>query len=215
MRLFAIGTLLLAAPSLVAAQSATGTYVVSRGGNEIGREEFTLEPGTRDNRSGSTLTVASTYPGAPRGGRVGTRLGRTADGQFVLFQLDIDGEQGETTVLAAGAGARVILRTVTKESQRGREVPGGENVILLDENVYALYMAAAELATPAGTRLTAIYPRTGRRATVTATREGNAGGAGRIILTGEISGTLTVEAGGRVTAMEFPGAGVSVALADG
>jgi hypothetical protein len=213
MRHLAIGSLLLFALPLQAQERASGTYVVTRSGGEIGREEFTLEPGARD-RSGSTLTVASHYPSAPRGGEIGVRLERTADGQLSLFQLDAEGESGQTTIFAAGAGARVILRTKTQGSEAGREVPGGPNVVLLDENVHALYIAVAALATPAGARMTAIYPRTGRRAQLLAKRNGDGGGTTSITLSGEISGTLTLGAGGYPTRMDFPGSGTTVTLAE-
>jgi hypothetical protein len=147
-------------------------------------------------------------------GSVSALLERTPDGQLSRFQLDVEGDEGTTTFLAAGAGARVILKTIAKGSEAGRELPGGENVVLIDENVYSLFAAVADLATPAGTRLVAIYPRTGRRAQFSARREGNAGGGARISLTGEISGTLTTDGSGRVTQMQFPGSGVEVSAAE-
>lgn len=211
MRLLAIGCLLLLGLPLEAQERASGTYVVRRGGTEIGREQFTLEPGARD-RSGSTLTISSSYPSAPRGGAVGARLSRTAEGQLDVFQLDVQGDAGPTTILAAGAGARVILRTKAEGSEAGREVPGGTNVVLLDENAHALYIAVADLATAGGARMTAIYPRTGRRAQLLARRDGNAGGQARITLSGEISGTITLGAGGYPTLMEFPAGDITVTL---
>lgn len=203
--------ILLAAP--LSAQQASGTYVVQRGGNEIGREEYALEAGRARDRSGSSLTVSSRYPGALPSGSVSALLERTPDGQLSRFQLDVEGDEGTTTFLAAGAGARVILKTIAKGSEAGRELPGGENVVLIDENVYALFTAVADLATPAGARMVAIYPRTGRRAQFVARRDGNAGGAASISLTGEISGTLTTDDAGRLVRMEFPSAGIVVSLA--
>ncbi|HEX6089004.1 MAG TPA: hypothetical protein VFZ13_02480 [Gemmatimonadales bacterium] len=203
--------ILLAAP--LSAQQVSGTYVVQRGGNEIGREEYALEAGRARDRSGTSLTVSSRYPGALPSGNVSALLERTPDGQLSRFQLDVEGDEGTTTFLAAGAGARVILKTIAKGSEAGRELPGGENVVLIDENVYALFTAVADLATPAGARMVAIYPRTGRRAQFIARREGNAGGAASISLTGEISGTLATDDAGRLVRMEFPSAGIVVSLA--
>ena len=209
-----IAALLLLAAAPLSAQRASGTFVVQRGGNEIGREEFALESGRARDRSGTSLTVSSRYPGALPAGNVSALLERTPDGQLSRFQLDVESDDGTTTFLAAGAGARVILKTIAKGSEAGRELPGGENVVLIDENVYSLFTAVADLATPAGTRLVAIYPRTGRRAQFSARREGNAGGAARISLSGEISGTLTMNDAGRLTRMEFPGAGIVVAVVE-
>jgi hypothetical protein len=206
-------TLLLALAAPLSAQRTSGTYVVQRGGNEIGREEFALEAGRARDRSGTSLTVSSRYPGALPSGNVSALLERTPDGQLSRFQLDVEGDDGTTTFLAAGAGARVILKTIAKGSEAGRELPGGENVVLIDENVYALFTAVADLATPAGTRLVAIYPRTGRRAQFLARREGNVGSAARISLTGEITGTIATDDTGRITRMDFPSAGIVVSVA--
>jgi hypothetical protein len=84
-------------------------------------------------------------------------------------------------------------------------------VVLLDDSVFALYHPVAELATVAGRTLTAIFPRSGKRATFTARREsGSAGGAGRVTLSGDITGTLVTDAGGRLERLEFPGRGTVV-----
>ena len=100
------------------------------------------------------------------------------------------------------------MRTVAKGSESGRELPGGPDVVLLDDGVFSLYHPVAELATPAGRTLTAIFPRSGKRATFTARREsGSAGGAGRVALSGDITGTLVTDAHGRLERLELPGQG--------
>ena len=100
------------------------------------------------------------------------------------------------------------MRTVAKGSESGRELPGGPDVVLLDDAVFSLYHPVAELATPAGRTLTAIFPRSGKRATFTARREsGAAGGAGRVALSGDITGTLVTDAQGRLERLELPGQG--------
>jgi hypothetical protein len=66
-------------------------------------------------------------------------------------------------------------------------------------------MPVAELATAAGRRLTAIFPRSGRRASFTARLEsGTAGGAARVALAGDITGTLVTDARGRLERLELP-----------
>jgi hypothetical protein len=118
-------------------------------------------------------------------------------------------------ILAAGSGARLIVRTVAKGSESGRELPGGPDVVLLDDGVYSLYLPVAELATPSGRTLTAIFPRTGRRVTFTARREsGSAGGASRVALSGDITGTLATDARGRLERLELPAQGTIVSRAE-
>jgi hypothetical protein len=78
-------------------------------------------------------------------------------------------------------------------------------VVLLDDEVFSLYATVADLATPGGKRLTAIFPRTGRRAAFTAEREGTAGeGLRRVKLTGDVAGTLVTDTEGRLHSLELP-----------
>ena len=118
-------------------------------------------------------------------------------------------------ILAAGSGARLIVRTVAKGSESGRELPGGPDVVLLDDQVFSLYLPVAELATPDGRQLTGIFPRSGKRATFTARREsGTPGGAGRVSLSGDLTGTLVVDGRGRLERLELPAKSTIVTRAE-
>jgi hypothetical protein len=179
--------------------------VVSQSGKEIGREEFTLRPTRARGLPGSTIIAAARYPATGPTTRLAATLERTPDSALAKFQLDVESEGAVTVILAAGSGARLIVRTVAKGSESGRELPGGPDVVLLDDQVFSLYMPVAELATPAGRTLTAIFPRSGRRASFTARREsGTAGGASRVALAGDITGVLVTDAGGRLERLELP-----------
>jgi hypothetical protein len=84
--------------------------------------------------------------------------------------------------------------------------------LLLDEQVYSLYGLIAELATPAGRQLTAIFPRANRRASFVARREA-AGDGTKVTLTGGINGTLSTDAQGRLVRLELPESGTVVSRA--
>lgn len=188
--------------------------VISQGGKEIGREEFTLRPSRARGLPGSTIIAAARYPATGPTTRLAATLERTPDSTLAKFQLDVESEGAVTVILAAGSGARLIVRTVAKGSESGRELPGGPDVVLLDDQVFALYSPVAELATPAGRSLTAIFPRAGRRATFTARREaGTAGGASRVSLAGDITGTLVTDARGRLERLELPARDIVVTRA--
>jgi hypothetical protein len=88
-------------------------------------------------------------------------------------------------------------------------MPGGREVILLDDAVYALYLQVAELATPAGARLTAVFPRAFRRVSFNARREAGDDGGFRVRLSGELTGTMTVDGQGNLIRLELPGTVVS------
>jgi hypothetical protein len=188
--------------------------VVTQDGKEIGREEFTLRPTRARGLPGSTIIAAARYPATGPTTRLAATLERTPDSALAKFQLDVESEGAVTVILAAGSGARLIVRTVAKGSESGRELPGGPDVVLLDDQVFSLYMPVAELATPTGRTLTAIIPRSGRRATFTARREsGTAGGASRIALAGDINGALVTDARGRLERLELPARNIVVTRA--
>jgi hypothetical protein len=210
MRTAALAMLLYALP--MAAQTPLETkLVVTQGGREIGREEFTLRSTRARGLPGSTIIAAARYPSTGPTTRLAATLERTPDSALAKFQLDVESSGAVTIILAAGSGARLIVRTVAKGSESGRELPGGPDVVLLDDSVFSLYHPVAELATPAGRTLTAIFPRSGRRATFSARREsGTAGGAGRVTLTGDIAGTLVTDATGRLERLEFPAKGTVI-----
>jgi hypothetical protein len=188
--------------------------VVTQSGKEIGREEFTLRPTRARGLPGTTIIAAARYPATGPTTRLAATLERTPDSALAKFQLDVESDGAVTVILAAGSGARLIVRTVAKGSESGRELPGGPDVVLLDEQVFALYSPVAELATAAGRSLTAIFPRSGRRATFTARREsGIAGGASRVSLAGDITGTLATDTRGRLERLELPARNIVVTRA--
>jgi hypothetical protein len=209
--------LLMVLPFLrAAAQEPLETkLVVTQNGQEIGREEFTFRPTRGRGLPGTTIIAAARYPSISPTTRLAATLERTPDSSLAKFQLDVESAGAVTVILAAGSGARLIVRTVAKGSESGRELPGGPDVVLLDDGVFSLYHPVAELATPAGRTLTAIFPRSGRRATFTARREsGSAGAAGRVALSGEITGTLVTDAHGRLERLELPAKGTVVTRAE-
>src|SRR5882724_6545045 len=164
----------------VAQQPLETKLVIQQGGRETGREEFTLRQSRGRGLPGTTIIAAARYPAAAPTTQLAATLERTPEPALAKFQLDVESAGAVTVILAAGSGARLIVRTVAKGSESGRELPGGPDVVLLDDEVFSLYHPVAELATPAGRTLTAIFPRSGKRATFTARREsGTAGGASR------------------------------------
>ncbi len=198
----------------VAQQPLETKLVIQQGGRETGREEFTLRQSRGRGLPGTTIIAAARYPAAAPTTQLAATLERTPEPALAKFQLDVESAGAVTVILAAGSGARLIVRTVAKGSESGRELPGGPDVVLLDDAVYSLYTEVADLATPAGRPLTAIFPRTGRRASFTARREPGANGGTKVTLAGDISGSLVTDAQGRLERLELPGQGILVARAE-
>jgi hypothetical protein len=191
-------------PALAQVDAPT-TLIIKQDGKEIGREDFTLTPGRGRGAAGTTLSATARYPATSPTARLTAVLERTAEFAIAKFQLDVESPSGTTVILAAGSGARLIVRTVATGSESGRELPGGPDVVLLDDEVHSLYSAVADLATAGGKRVTAIYPRTGKRASLTARLE-TAGRAEtkRVVLTGDVAGTLLTDTEGRLRRLELP-----------
>ncbi len=209
--------LLLVLPALpAAAQEPLETkLVVTQSGQEVGREEFTLRSTRGRGLSGSAIIATARYPSINPTTRLAATLERTPDLVLAKFQLDVESAGAVTVILAAGSGARLIVRTVAKGSESGRELPGGPDVVLLDDEVFSLYHSVADLATSGGRPLTAIFPRTGKRAVFTARREsGAAGGASTISMSGDIAGTLVTDGQGRLERLELPAKGTVVKRAE-
>jgi hypothetical protein len=213
MRTAAVLLLLLPAAQ-VEAQELETKLVITQEGRETGREEFTLRQGRGRGAPGSTLIAVARYPATNPLLKLAGTLERTPESALAKFQLDVEDPNGTTVILAAGSGARLIVRTVAKGSEAGRELPGGPDVVLLDEGVYSLYTAVVDLATPSGKALTGVFPRTSRRASFVARREaGGTGGTTRVTLTGDLNGTLVADAKGGMQHLEFPGSRIVVTRA--
>ena len=214
MRLAAVLLLCPAVGGLVAQEPLQTRLVIEQGGKEIGREEFTLRGGRGRGAPGSSLTATAHYPAKNPTLKLAATLERTPESALAKFQLEVDGPNGTTIILAAGSGARLIIRTVAKGSEAGRELPGGPDVVLLDDQVFSLYSTVADLATPGGKSLNAVFPRTGRRASFVARREsGGDGGNTRVTLSGNINGTLITDAQGRLFRLELAETGTVVSRA--
>ena len=113
--------------------------VVTQDGQEIGREEFTFRPTRGRGLPGTTIIAAAPLPVHQSTTRLAATLERTPDSSLAKFQLDVESAGAVTVILAAGSGARLIVRTVAKGSESGRELPGGPDVVLLDDGVFSLY----------------------------------------------------------------------------
>jgi hypothetical protein len=213
MRLAAVLLVLVPATQAVAQESLETKLVIQQGGREIGREEFTLIQGRGRGAAGTSLRAVAHYPASNPTLRLAATLERTAESALAKFQLDVEGPNGPTVILAAGSGARLIIRTVAKGSEAGRELPGGPDVVLLDDQVYSLYIAVADLATPNGRSLTAVFPRTARRASFVARKEAGGGGGTRVTLTGGIRGSLSTDPQGRLVRLELSDSGTLVSRA--
>ena len=201
----------LSVPSLLPAQVVfEATYSVQQRGKDIGTEHVILRnttgsPGTQ----GLRLEFEGKFPA--NGETLRGSLARGTDGSLDQLQLEVRRGATTETLRAAQRGNRIVVTVSNAQGSRGgKEMPGGPDIILLDDQLQALLLLVADLATTSGTQVTAVYPRTGQRANITAKRvEGGPRGV-VVDLTGDLTGRLQLDANGRVDRMDLPQAGIIV-----
>jgi hypothetical protein len=201
----------LGIPSSLPAQVVfEATYSVAQRGKDIGTEHVVLRntPGTTG-ASGLRLEFDGKFPGSRETLR--GSLAKGSDGSLDQLQLEVKRGSTTETIRAAQRGGRIYITVNSAQGSRGgKELPGGPGVILLDEQLQALLLLVADLATPGGTRLTAIYPRTGQRSNITAKRVENGSRAAVVELSGDLNGRLQLDSNGRVERMDLPQSGIVV-----
>ena len=192
--------LMLSTPLPLAAQGAyDATYVVQQGGKEVGRERIVLRPGQGGANAGTRVELEGRYANSEN---VRGVLTRGADGAIDALQLE--GRRGNATesIRAAVRGNRVFITTNAQGARGGRELPADASTLLLDDQLITLLALVPGVATPTGTRLSIVYPRTGKRGAVTATRS-NASKGSVIELTGDVAGRMTLDAEGHIERIEL------------
>jgi hypothetical protein len=184
----------LGAAPLAAQQSDRGVFDIQRGELALGREEFSVQPGAGGGTAGSTIASLARYPGARPSVQIQAMLERNAEGSVVALQMDTRQASGLSRVYGAALKDNLTIRQTTPAAESVREYPRAAGIVILDDSVFALYGVVAERATPTGARLPVLFPRSGRRGQLTATRSTPT----TIEVNGVVNGTLTVDAGGRL-----------------
>ena len=186
-----------------------GTLTVRVGEVEVAREQFMLTPGRRGGLTGSNLRATASYPGVRPRTQYTAILERNAAQTLAAFQVERGGDAPERTV-AELSRDRLTVRTAAPARETAREYPGGADLVVLDDSVYSLWLAVADLATEAGAQLRVVYPRTGWRGRVVATRQRIPDGVPGISLSGDIEGRILLDADGRFSGLILPAKKVEV-----
>ncbi|HVH67719.1 MAG TPA: hypothetical protein VM716_07625 [Gemmatimonadales bacterium] len=109
-------------------------------------------------------------------------------------------------ILGQFAHRRFTVRMLGRRTERAREFPAPPPTVVLDDSVFALYLAAAWQGRSRATAVTAIFPRGGRRELLMAQELGNEGALRHITITGGANRLVHVwlEADGRLAKVEIP-----------
>jgi hypothetical protein len=186
-----------------------GTLVIRVAEVEVAREQFALLPGRRGGLTGSSLRATASYPGVRPRTQYTAILERNAAQTLAAFQVERGGDAPERTV-AELTRDRLTVRTAAPARESAREYPGGPDLVALDDSVYALWVAVIDLATEEGAPLRVVYPRTGWRGRMVATRTRIPGAEPSISLAGDIEGRILLDADGRFSGLILPAKRVEV-----
>jgi len=209
-----------AGPVPVSAQDDQGILIISRGGQEIGRESFRRVANQSDPSVVDSLTSIARFPATKPTLELSAIWGRSGPDAFTLL-LDRRGTGVATSqILVAGGRNRITVRVVGKGGESANEFPGGAGVVVLEDSLFAPYLQIAALAGEKATPMTALYPRSGRRVAFQAERVATPpanppdhDAIQEIRLTGGLSGEIQLDAGGRLIRIVRPDVGVEAARA--
>ena len=209
-----------AGPFPVSAQNDQGILIISRGGQEIGRESFRRVANQSDPSVVDSLTSIARFPATKPALELSAIWGRSSPDAFTLL-LDRRGTSVATSqILVAGGRSRITVRLVGKGGESANEFPGGAGVVVLEDSLFALYLQIAALAGEKATPMTAVYPRSGRRVAFQAERVATPpanppdhDAIQEIRLTGGLNGEIQLDAGGRLIRIVRPDVGVEASRA--
>jgi hypothetical protein len=201
----------LVVPTMAGAQSIDeGTFSIRQAGREIGREEFSINPGRQGASTGSTLVSRVRIPAVAPAYTQESVVERRADGGFANMLVSYTSGRSSGRVIAEISRNVLRMYTASGGSEAIRELPVPENMIALADSAFALYIMVADQATAEGNRFSGMYPGSGRRVTFTARREGDAREETRIVLAGEITGTIWLDSTGHLMRIELPGSKLEI-----
>ena len=205
MRMTPLALLYLCSTGAWAQAGDEGTFSIRRGGREIGREEFAIVAGRHGGAPGTTITSRVRIPAVVPEFTQEASVERRADGSFVAAGVFHTSPNSGGRVLAEIARGVLRVHSAYGGSESIREYPAQETLIVLADSAFTLLVAAVDFATPEGRRLVGLYPVSGRRVSLTAQRSpGNAPGETRILLAGDIAGTIWLDGSGNMARLEFP-----------
>jgi hypothetical protein len=190
-----------------------GVLEIHIGGKEAGREEFRVVASRPGRAGGDSIVATARYPASHPIVEFQASLDRLRS-EASSFQLNRKATDGALQAYVNVTRTRITVRTVGQGTESAREFPGAERVAILDDSVFATWLAFERFATPDGQRVTALYPRTGRRANLMVSRSpdpDDRGTKGEVIrFQGDLTGALHLDDQGHFLRLELPGREVEV-----
>ena len=163
---------ILALFAALQAPIAQGVLVVRQDTVEIARETFRLTSSPSRGDTSWTLSTTIRYDRTRPIVSLHPVLVIDRDTQPRTLQYDVTDDRGRRTILSQLGRARLTVRELSPGVERAREYHAAGRTVILDDSVFALYLVAAWFAGPESVTVTAVFPRQGRRETLTVTDGG-------------------------------------------
>jgi hypothetical protein len=164
--------------SLLLAQTPTGVIdqgvlVVRRDSQEIARETFhLLERRPGDSTSGWLLDANARWAGPGFSTVLAPVVELAPDTAPVALAYDVTANGKSQHITGQPGPGRFTLRYLSPGMERARELAAGPLIVIADDSVFSLYLLAAWRAAAGPRQVTAIFPRTSSRFTLTVIDEG-------------------------------------------
>ncbi|HET7024139.1 MAG TPA: hypothetical protein VFI39_02920 [Gemmatimonadales bacterium] len=202
-----LATLLVLATSVVPAVAAQGavtyTLVIASGGSEVGQESIRLEPASAGSGT-TTLTGIARYPALRARVQLTGVIERSGGGTLTAAQFDLQTPEHAWRTYVQAAARRLTVRTATEGRESAREFPFGPRTVVVDDSLFAPWLAVAALAGEHPVSVPAVWPRTGKRGTLTLERTTTSSGETVIRVTGDASVEVEFERNGRLARIILP-----------
>jgi hypothetical protein len=189
-----------------------GSFSISHGGVEVGRESYTIRRGSAAAPDGFTITTSASYPATGPRVILSPVVELGPDSLPRQMQFDVFGG-GKRRIYLQFGPHRVTLRDVHPGGESARELPRASREILVDDSVFALY---ALLPRRTG-HLAALAARTGDRSATEIVDRGEQHTTLQgvdltlrhiVLLVGDQPRDLWYDAQGRLMRVDIPAAGL-------
>jgi len=159
-----VGTALVALLGLRAGPASDeGMLVIRQDTVEVAREAFRLSPRAGAGQTGWTLASTVRFESGRPTIVLHPILEIGPDSLPLSLEYNVADPREPLRILGQLARGRFTVRLLGRRTERVREYPGTPPLVVLDDSVLALYLAAAWQARPEPRQVNAVFPRSGRR----------------------------------------------------
>ncbi|MFQ5704023.1 MAG: hypothetical protein ACE5HT_08380 [Gemmatimonadales bacterium] len=116
-----------------------GQFLIYRGADVVGREEFVVTKGRTGSGQGYTIAAASFYPPDSPTPVAVAALEAGPDSQPSAARIDLNSGRNPSVLVVFGP-RRITVRTVTPEGESARQYPAAGRIIVLDDLVISGYL---------------------------------------------------------------------------